>query len=253
MSPKSRKLLRSSLLGLLLLEAGGAHATATIEGADRNHVQVKISAKEQNLLAIEGRRIESVVPSQKGVLVTQKDEGQGVLYFTLAGNTPNLGTVTLFVTDDRATRYKLILVPSAIAAEEIILIPPVAKTGMTGLPRSAPADGRAGSYQRRIKELILAMADEAKADDKAGGLDAVILNQEIPLWREGKLLLLAKFPEADLVGEKYRLTNVSDTPMLLVEQELYRKGVRAIAVDNQTLAPGEQTDILIVRERKDNE
>ena len=56
------------------------------------------------------------MPSQKGVLVTQKDEGQGVLYFTLAGNTPNLGTVTLFVTDDRATRYKLILVPSAIAA-----------------------------------------------------------------------------------------------------------------------------------------
>ena len=52
MSPKSRKLLLSSLLSLLLLEAGGAQATATIEGADRNHVQVKISAKEQNLLTM---------------------------------------------------------------------------------------------------------------------------------------------------------------------------------------------------------
>ena len=60
MSPKSRKLLRSSLLSLLLLKAGGAYATATIEGADRNHVQVKISAKEQNLLAIEGRRMASI-------------------------------------------------------------------------------------------------------------------------------------------------------------------------------------------------
>ena len=66
-------------------------------------------------------------------------------------------------------------------------------------------------------------------------------------------MLLAQYMAGDMVGEKYRLGNVSPSGMLLVEQELYRRGVRAVAVEHHTLMPGDSTQIYVVRERKDHE
>ena len=96
---------------------------------------------------------------------------------------------------------------------------------------------------------MLVMAD----DDLKDSVETIAVNKEVPLWKEGRLILVAKYMDGDVVGEKYRLTNVSPSEMLLVEQELYRRGVRAIAVEHHTLMQGDGTDIYIVRERKDNE
>ena len=188
------------------------------------------------------------MPGQPGQIVGKKDEAQGVLYFSLNPDAPVNGTITLFVTDDQSVTYKLILVPRAIAAEEVILRPPADKSAAA---KKAPsADGRATSYQRRLKDLVLVMADDELQD---GNVDKVEVNKEVPLWKEGRLILEAKFMQADFVGEKYRLTNVSNADMLLVEQELFRRGVRVVSVKNQTLSPGNSTYIYIVRERKENE
>lgn len=243
MYPKLKNLLSAILLSLLAIEAG---ATQVVENADRGHVQVNISANEQNRLAVEGRRIANVVPSQKGVLSYQKDEALGAFYFTLSSDSPNHGSVTLFVSDDKGITYKLILVPRPIAGEEVILRPPTEKA--TPSSRAA-ADGRTVSYQRRIKDLMLVMSDDELKDS----VETVAVNKDVPLWKEGRLVLVAKYMDGEMVGEKYRLTNVSPSEMLLVEQEMYRRGVRAIAVEHHTLMQGDGTDIYIVRERKDNE
>ncbi|ANC47603.1 type-F conjugative transfer system secretin TraK [Comamonas thiooxydans] len=245
MFPRSKKSLSAILLltSLLATEAG---ATQVVENADRGHVQVNISVNETNRLAIDGRRIANVVPSVKGVLAGQKDEALGAYYFTLASESPNQGTVTVFVSDEKGVTYKLILVPRPVAGEEIIIRPPSEKA--TPSSRAA-ADGRTVSYQRRIKDLMLVMADDELKDS----VETIAVNKEVPLWKEGRLILVAKYMDGDVVGEKYRLTNVSPSEMLLVEQELYRRGVRAIAVEHHTLMQGDGTDIYIVRERKDNE
>jgi conjugal transfer pilus assembly protein TraK len=243
MFPRSKKSLSAILLSLLAFEAA---ATQVVENADRGHVQVNISVNETNRLAIEGRRIANVVPSVKGVLSGQKDEVLGAYYFTLASESPNQGTVTVFVSDEKGVTYKLILVPRPVAGEEIIIRPP----GEKATPSSrAAADGRTVSYQRRIKDLMLVMADDELKDS----VETIAVNKEVPLWKEGRLVLLAKYMDGDMVGEKYRLTNISPSEMLLVEQELYRRGVRAVAVEHHTLMQGDGTDIYIVRERKDNE
>lgn len=243
MYPKLKNLLSAILLSLLAIEAG---ATQVVENADRGHVQVNISANEQNRLAVEGRRIANVVPSQKGVLSYQKDEALGAFYFTLSSDSPNHGTVTLFVSDDKGITYKLILVPRPIAGEEVILRPPTEKATLSN---RAASDGRTVSYQRRIKDLMLVMADDELKDS----VETVAMNKDVPLWKEGRLVLMTKYMDGEMVGEKYRLTNVSPSEMLLVEQEMYRRGVRAIAVEHHTLMQGDGTDIYIVRERKDNE
>lgn len=241
--PKSLSLI------LLALLASRVEATQLIENADKQHVQVNISARETNRLAVEGRRITSVVPAQPGLISAKRDEAQGVLYFTMVPDQPAMGTVTLFVSDDQNTTYKLVLVPRPVAGEEIIVRPPVDKAAIAA-KRTSQTDGRAASYQRRIKDLILVMTDD---DPNDAAVDRVDVNKEVPLWQEGRLVLLAKYLDAEIVGEKYRLTNVSKADMLLVEQELFRRGVRAVSVKNQTLTPGDTTDIFIVRERKGNE
>lgn len=223
------------------------YATQVIEGSERAHVQVNVSAKELNRLAIAGRRIGIVVPSQKGAISYIKDETAGALYFSFPKDSPNPGTVTLFVSDEQVptVTYKLILIPSAIAGEEL-MIKPVMINDLA--PVRKTVNGRTTSYQRQIKELILSMTDEA------GTASQVIeLNQIIPLWKEGKLVLLSKYPQGAMVGEKYRLTNADHNNMQMVEQELFRRGVLAISVEHQTLPPDGQSLIYVVRGRQDHE
>ena len=247
MLPMFRK--SSSLTPLLLgLLASHAAATQLVPNADKQSVQVNISARESNRLAIDGRRIQNVVPGQPGLIAVRKDEATGAIFFAMAPDQPSMGVVSLFVTDDQTTTYKLALVPRPIGAEEIILQPPADRSAAA--KRTGQSDGRAASYQRRVKDLILVMtADEAGDSD----VERVEVNKEMSLWEEGRLILQAKYMGREIVGEKYRLTNISKADMLLAEPELFRRDVRAVSIRNMTLAPGQATDIFIVRERKDNE
>jgi conjugal transfer pilus assembly protein TraK len=82
---------------------------------------------------------------------------------------------------------------------------------------------------------------------------AIEVNQIVPLWKEGRLVLMSKYLRGDMVGEKYRLTNVDRNNMQLVEQELFRRDVIAISVEHQTLPPDGQSLIYVVRGRQENE
>lgn len=233
-----------------LLAFSHVQAAQFVEHSDKQPIQVNISALESNRLAIDGRKLASVVPTQPGVISGTKDETLGVWYFSLASASAASGTVTLFVTDDQGATYRIVLVPRAIPAEDIVIRPNVETTAAGRGSGSAPVAAKAPSFQRQVKALILNMADDSQQGSRT---DSVKVHKDVSLWREGRLTLEAKFPEAELMGEKYRLTNISPQAMLLAEQELYRRGVRAVSIKHQTLTPGDSTDIYIVRERRDDE
>jgi len=50
-----------------------------------------------------------------------------------------------------------------------------------------------------------------------------------------------------MIGERYRLFNVSDKPMRVAEQEFYKKGVLAVAVRDLNLDPGRSTVVFVVK------
>ncbi|HAY27373.1 MAG TPA: conjugal transfer protein TraK, partial [Candidatus Accumulibacter sp.] len=54
-----------------------------------------------------------------------------------------------------------------------------------------------------------------------------------------------------LRGEKYQLTNVSRTRMVLDERDFYRRGVFAVMVDALELGAGEATQVMVVLEAPD--
>ena len=244
MFPKLKKLF---VLLLLSGSASFAWASQLIEGAERNHVEVSISDAEQNRLSIDGRRIASLVPSRKGILTIIKDESLGAAYFTFADDHGKHGTVTLFVTDDAGVTYKLILVPRAIAGEDITLRPP--ERAVANAPAASRSISKASNYQRRIKNLLLLAAKAVPGTDP----NLVSIGKEVTLWSEARLTFESKLLEQDLVAEKYVLTNVSSSPLRLAEQELYRPGVRSVSIEIHTLAPAESTLVFIVRDRWEGE
>jgi conjugal transfer pilus assembly protein TraK len=243
-----RKSLKWLSLALGLIALGQVDA-ATVENSHREPVQVNISVRESNRIAVDGRRISRAKPAQPDAITWEKDEEHGALYVTMRADRQVLGTVTLFITDDQNTTYKLVLVPQAIGGQDLVLQPPQEKQPTA--KHTTAADGRATSFQRRIKDLILVMVEADGPNDSDA--EKVPVNKEIPLWQEGRLVLKTKYLSGDLVGEQYRLTNISARDMLLVEQELFRRGVRAVSIKSHTLPPGDGTDIYIVRERKSNE
>jgi conjugal transfer pilus assembly protein TraK len=228
-----------------------AAATQVVDLRDcaTGHSQVMISAHEQNRLSVEGRRIASVVPSQKDILSTVKDDDLGVLYFSLASTSANQGSVTLFVTDDQRATCKLILIPSPVPGDDIVIRP--GRGQAIGQATSTTAD-RTLSYQRRVKTLMLAMAEPEDGQQRAQ-LERIAMNKVLPLWKEGRLILQFSATSGNLVGEQYRLTNISPSELRVTEQELYRKGVLAVAIEQHRLRPQEATTITLVRERRDHE
>ena len=79
------------------------------------------------------------------------------------------------------------------------------------------------------------------------------LDQPVRLWAEARLALVGRFEGRNLVGERYRLTNASDSIMVLAEQEFDRPDtndggqVLGVAIDNHNLRPGETTSIYVIR------
>lgn len=186
-----------------------------------------------------------MVPSIREAITGVPDPDSGVLYFTV--NSPD--PVTLFVTDDQYVLYQVLIKPVNMGPATLTLTPGFV-SGQKGEGADFASEKRAMSYQRHIKDLMLSMAD-SETDDAS--IDATEVHQQIPLWKEGTLILEKRYVDGDMVGEKYTLQNTSGTDMKISEPELLRKGVLGVAISNHSLESGQRTTLFIVRERKDNE
>ena len=118
-------------------------------------------------------------------------------------------------------------------------------------PRQPPAAtasrvaGPAPNHERALKDMLFAMA----ADAVPGELRVEEINRPVQLWAEARFVLLTRYEGQALVGEKYRLTNISPAPMVLTEEEFDRDGgdVVAVAIESHNLDPGESTDVFVIR------
>ncbi|AEA65632.1 type-F conjugative transfer system secretin TraK [Burkholderia gladioli] len=224
---------------VLLWLAGSAQAIQVVKGADRQPQQVSISAAEYNLLSMSGgRKFSQIVPAVPGSISWTKDGGK--LWLIPANPTALNESITVFVTDDAGTTYRLILVPGPRPAEDVRIEPPAA---------SATQTLRASAFQRRVKLLMLAMAGGQGAPQ----LSYTSVDTVVPLWKEAVLTLVRQYSDGDFVGETYTLSNTSHADMAIDERELYAPGVLAIALENANLPAGASTIVYVVRERGDHE
>lgn len=259
--------LRSATAALALLlpvltEIPAAWGLQTIDARDGVSVDAAISIKEPTRIKVADAAITDVfgnihssncggappaaaargappAVNPGGEVVLECDREKGEIYVKPVGSSSK--PVNLFVSTSKTT-YTLVLRRVDMPADTILIrdrslsVHAQERSGRAGVP---------GQHVRRIKLMLGAMAASHP------GADVRVEDHRRPvgLWKEARFVLLRTYESRGLVGEKYRLTNISRDPMVLAEQEFDRdgKGVVAVSIENLNLRPGDSTVVYVIR------
>ena len=230
----------SLVLSLALTVPTTARALQIVDAIEGQTALAKISARELTRITIDRARIRAVT-GLEGQLALEKDDHTGSVYVRPTDTTR---PVNVFLTADSGRTYALVLQPVDMPADTIVV-----RDRTQRAPAQESALERSGSHERAVKAMVVVLATGELAPDlelRDGG-------REIALWREARFFLERSYVGRRIVGDRYRLTNVSPVPMRIAEAELYKPGVLGIAVERLELAPGETTAIYVVREREATE
>jgi conjugal transfer pilus assembly protein TraK len=257
---------RLSLLAMLLTVANStASAAQFIDTRDGDTAIASMSIKDQTRIRLERGRITDVIGdvyskdrNPAGRLVVIADEEDGELYVRpVDGSTRS---VKVDLRTDRG-KFSLLLQPVDMPGDTLVLRPrgmampagaaqqaPENECAAQSLP---PAQALAApmprnmAHVRALKALTLAMAGQELPAD----VEVRDLNLAVTLWREARLVLLSTYLARELVGERYELSNVSESILVIDEREFYRDGVQSVSVMTHQLAPGARTAVWVVRSR----
>ena len=227
-----------SLAAILAVASLNANALQTVEPVEGHNSFVKISAKETTRIAIEGGKIRSLIGTD-GELTVEKDEERGQVFVRpVVLNKP----INVRLIASSGATYNLVMQAVDIPQEDVIVRESFAARSANSVVGSTKK-GASGGMAKTVRALVAAMALE----EPPSSADYHPANQEFALWENTRFVMTAVYNERELVGEKYTLTNTGKTPIRLVEQELYRKGVVAVAIENMQLEAGQATNIYVVR------
>lgn len=203
----------------------------------------RVSRDELNRLHVVDGRIK-MMHFKTQELEVVKDEDSGQAFFTPKTDK----TISLFITTQAGTTFTLVLqpVPKMPAANVMVqeMPTPTAADASAQVRTSSPGATPMASmsYEQAISTLIYAAA----TNQVLPGVSEQAVNQAIPLWEQATFFHVRSLQSSGLQLGEYRLTNTSKQPMRLVEQELYKPGVLAVAVEQHLLAPGESTPVFVV-------
>jgi conjugal transfer pilus assembly protein TraK len=212
------------LLPLLLL-VDPAHALQIVDAQDGQTALGKVSRKEVTRIAFERGRVRKVTGSA-GEFVLEKDDEKGQI-FVRPTDPQSTKPINLFLTSDRGT-VALLLQPVDTPSDSIVIREPRERSAA---PTRLEASGR---HVRTLKNLLLALAEDALPDD----MEVKEPARDIALWLGTRLTLQRVLLGSGVVGEKYQLTNIGNTTLELAEAELFKPGVMAVSLEQPSLRPG---------------
>jgi conjugal transfer pilus assembly protein TraK len=237
---RSKSKLSPSSAWLLLLALAASEpalALQVVDARDGETVLAKVSRKEVTRISIERGRIRKVT-GNAGEFVLEKDDEKGQIFIrpTAPDSTK---PINLFVSTERST-IGLLLQPVDIPSDAIVIRE----------ARDATAEPsrieRSGRHVRTMKNLLLAMAEDALPDD----MEVREPGRDLALWPGARLTLQRQWLGSSVVGEKYQLTNAGAAALELAERDLFKRGVMALSIEQASLRPGESTQLFVIRERR---
>ena len=227
---------RLALATLLVSVASSGFAAQFLEGSPDDALVATVSGNEPNLIRVDGRKIRRI-QGVEGEFLVSADRETGAAYLKPTTDKPQF---SVFVADDAGRHWKLLLSIADIPAETLVIRD---RSRVSAQGRAFLADEPRNTAIRRV---LLALARDVIPEDMSASERLEI----VPLWNEARLVLVRTL-DGILRGEKYQLTNVSTTRMVIDERELYRRGVLAVMVDTLALEPGEATNVMVVLEAND--
>jgi len=224
---------------MALLRPRIAAAAQQYEVTDGARIAVDIAADSLTRIAMGSGRIKEFWDNDADLLIEVDDKDGSLLVMPTSVGITNRA-ISLFVRDAAGRAYNLVATPRDIEAASIVL----------RAPRTPPASGQcvrsvAEPHVRTVKRLVRAMARRRPL----GAYDIEEATEEINLWSETRLLLLRRYIGAAHIGEIYRITNSSATPVVLVESEFLGlgDGIEAVALEAVEIAPEESSIVYVVR------
>jgi conjugal transfer pilus assembly protein TraK len=237
---RSKSKLSPSLTWLLLLALAPSQpalALQVVDARDGETVLAKVSRSELTRISVERGRIRKVT-GNAGEFVLEKDDEKGQVFIRpvfLESSKP----LNLFISTESST-IGLLLQPVDTPSDAIVIREVRdALAGPTRIERSP-------RHVRTMKNLLLAMAQDALPDD----MEVRELGRELALWPGARLTLQRQWLGSGVVGEKYLLANTGASALDLAERDLFKRGVMAVSLEQVTLRPGQATQLFVIRERR---
>lgn len=242
--------IRASLLIGLIVASSSVLAQVPLPAAgkakpihDGITLYERVSMNELNRIHIVDGRIK-MMHFKTQELDVSKDEDTGQAFFTPKVNK----TISVFITTEKGATFTLVLQPIPdVPAVNLAFKEGEQGTGEAGSPTTdthtrgvSPVSSM--SYEQAISTLILAAA----TNQSLPGVSEQQINQAIPLWDQTHFLHLRTLTAAGMRLAEFRLTNTGVQTLRMTEQELYKPGVLAVAMEQQILAPGEATPVFVV-------
>lgn len=239
---RSKGLAISLALLALTITNRPAKAAQIIDANELAPATVKISKTQLNRLVAPGDI--TAIPTRDTLGkdgVSIEIEGRNA-YVRLLPNASPTEYIQIYVATEQGT-YPLILIPADIPGETIII------RGGAEDKKSAEAWERSHDYETALKNLIRAMAQGGPAPP---GYDKQLPEKNIKLqkWKETDIALTAEYRGGFMVGRVYLVRNISDAEIRLKGQEFYTEGVRAVAIESESLPKGATTRVCVISERR---
>lgn len=225
-----------SILLLLLGLASDAFALQTLRGKDGDTLAGRISIRERTRIAVESGFIRQAVINPKEVEY-ERDDKSGLLW--VRPTTEDRKPINIDVQTSTGSWITLLLEPVDLPSDSIVI------SDKSADKRTAPDGSKAGSYERAIKNFLLAMVT-----GKGRGVEVLNRGETVPLWNEVWFVLQQTFSGANFNGEKYRLVNKTAEPMVISEQEFFRPKVVGVSIEQTSLPPGGATWVYVITNRE---
>lgn len=235
-----KKVNLSALTATLILASVSCSVQAlqALDGEPGKKHTVRIPAQELTRLSIANGRVSSLRHVSSELEVVKDAEAGAVFIKPLVRDKQ----ISAFVMSSAGAIHELIFEPvDAMPLESIVIREPIARSQSEVGTRGA---GQATALDDAIKRLMLTMARQEKTSPVA-----VWQPMEMPLalWDGTRFAMTGRYLARNMIGEVYQLTNTGGQVMTVAEQEFFRPGVLAVALDQLVLRPGESTGVLVIR------
>lgn len=222
-----------------------AHAQV-IKAEKSNNYKAVISNYDSNHISVAGGFIVSAVAPEDGRVIMDKDEATGSFFLRLnKGIGDNSKPFTIFIRDSNKNSYTLLVSPANVPGNNIILQPIVNNT----------KEMVAGKSLRR-NEVITFIMEHMILNKPMKRCRTDSSRKLIKLWKGTKFYQVKRYQCGRYIGRVFSLTNISNKPIRIVEQEFYKMGTVAVSISKEGLeAPKllqvqakETADVFVIEE-----
>jgi len=220
--------------GNAAIEAGQADVRTVHDGTTLFY---RISDSNPSRLTVMGGRI-SRMNYKAGEIEVVKDEKSGQAFLQPIDKSRS---VSLFVTLDNGVTFTLVVQPTPGPSTTMRVRSADSGPERLGAVENAPLQSM--SYEQAITTMVFAAA----TDRLPSGVQSISSENAFRLWEGVEFIHHRTLKAAGMELLQFKLTNISVSDVRMVEQELYRPGVVAVAIEDHLLRPGVTTNVFIVR------